>query len=327
MPRILIISRHIDSASFRQRVAVYFNSLTNAGVEYAVETIPAKTYKTLRLFAKARHFDVVFLHKKRLSPLERFILRRSAKKILYDIDDAVMFDHHNPELPHPKKLKRFYQTVRTADTVIAGNSYLADFAKKVNNNTVIIPTGLDVSEYDIKKNKTDDKTRLVWIGTGSNLLYLKQIKDALEQIGKNYDNVILRIICNEFFDLDSMPVEKIQWSLKSQIPDLVNCDIGLAPLPEDNFTKGKCGFKILQYFAAGLSVVASPVGVNADIVRTGVNGWVAKKPKQWFDNITGLIENSNLRCRMSREAKETAKDYDITITSKKFIDVVLKTIL
>ena len=326
MSRILILSRHIESTSFRQRITLYFDSLKQADVEYHVESLPSETYKTLKLFGSASAFDVVFLHKKRLSLLERFFLRKNAKKIIYDFDDAVMFDPANPQKPHGKKFKKFAATVKMADKIIAGNSYLADFAKKINNNTVVLPTGLDISEYEVEKNRLDGKIRLVWIGTGSNLIYLKQISETLEQIGSGYKEVVLRIICNEFFDLANMPVEKIQWSLENQVRNLVNSDIGLAPLPDDNFTKGKCGFKILQYAAASLPVVASPVGVNAELVRDGINGFIAENSQQWSDGIRRLIESPELRRKMGQAAKKTSKDYDVSILGRKFIDIILSTI-
>jgi glycosyltransferase involved in cell wall biosynthesis len=322
MPKILILSRHIESASFRQRIALYFNNLSQAGIEYEVKPLPAESYKTLKLFNSISGFDVVFLHKKRLSLLERFFLRKNAKKIIYDFDDAVMFDPQKPQQPNTKKLKKFAATIKMADKIIAGNSFLADFAKKFNSSTVILPTGLNIAEYEIGKKKSDEKIRLVWIGSDSNLIYLKQIKEVLEQTGKKYKNVILRIICNEFFDLVNMPVEKIQWSLKTQIPDLVNSDIGLAPLPDDNFTKGKCGFKILQYFAASLPSVASSVGVNAEFVRNGTNGFLPENSQQWIDSISRLIEDSDLRRKLGQQAKTFAKNYDVSVLGKKFIDII-----
>lgn len=325
MTKILILTRHPESASFRQRIALYFDALKQAGIEYCVEPLPAESYKTLKLFNSASAFDIVFLHKKRLSLLERFFLRKNAKKIIYDFDDAVMFDPQNPQRPHAKKLKKFAATAKMADKIIAGNSFLADFAKKFNKNTVILPTGLNIAEYEIDEKKLDEKIRLVWIGSDSNLIYLKQIREILEQIGKKYKNVILRIICNEFFDLANMPVEKIQWSLKNQIPDLVNSDIGLAPLPDDNFTKGKCGFKILQYAAASLPSVASPVGVNTEIVRSSINGFLAKNPQQWLDSISSLIENPDLRLKMGQQAKTVAKNYDVSALSQKFVDIISET--
>ncbi|MBN1788113.1 MAG: glycosyltransferase family 4 protein [Sedimentisphaerales bacterium] len=327
MPKILILTRHIESASFRQRIALYFKSLSHAGIEYDVEPLPASSLKTIKILKKADSFDAVILHKKRLNPVQRFSLRRNAKKIIYDFDDAVMYDYQYPEIPHIKKMKRFADTVKMADTVLAGNNFLANLAKEFNKNIVVLPTGLDTAEYNMERKPSIDKNiRLVWIGSGSNLAYLKQIRQAIEQLSTNYKNVVLRIICNEFLDMRHTSIEKIQWSLTSQISNLVNSDIGIAPLPDNNFTRGKCGFKILQYCAASLPVVASPVGVNADLVQDRVNGFLAETDSQWFDCLDKLICSPGLRHNMGKEAKRIAADYDVSILEKKFIDTITNTL-
>jgi glycosyltransferase involved in cell wall biosynthesis len=327
MPKILILSRHIKNEGFRQRIALYFDSLKTAGIEYNVELLPSKTYKTLKLFGAARVFDAVLLYRKRLSPIERFFLRKNARKIIYDFDDPVMLDFQNSQKPHAGKLKKFTATIKMADTIIASNSHLANLAKKINDNTVVIPTGLDTAEYEVEKRQsTDGKIRLVWIGSGSTLTYLKQIREVLEQIGKKYKNVILRIICNEFFDLQSLPVEKIQWSLKTQAPDVANSDIGLAPLGNDDFAANKSCFKILQYEAASLPTVAGSAGANAELMSDGVTGFLADNPQQWFDCLEKLIENPRLRCKMGQEAKKFVKKFDASVLGGRFVDIILKTI-
>ncbi|MCD4832099.1 MAG: glycosyltransferase [Anaerohalosphaeraceae bacterium] len=325
--KLLILSRHLSSASFRQRIALYFDALTQAGIDYEICEIPKKTPDCIRLYSKAKNFDGVLLHKKRLNFLESFFLRSSAKKIIYDFDDAVMFDNLQPEKLDRKKQSKFARTTKIADTVIAGNNYLASLAAEYNDNIKIIPTGLNVKNYSAcEKTVTDNKIRLVWIGSGSNLLYLEQIKPQLEHIAKKHSNVVLRIICNKFFSLDNMPVEKIPWSLQTQAKNLKACDIGLAPLPDDKFTRGKCGFKILQYAAAGLPAIASPVGVNSDIVTNRINGFLAKNDNDWTEKISILIEDDNLRKTTGRNNLQTAAKYDISTLGKTFTNIILETI-
>jgi glycosyltransferase involved in cell wall biosynthesis len=326
MPKILILSRHIESSSFRQRIALYFNSLKQAGIDYRVESIPSEIYRTLKLFGSAHVFDAVLLHKKRLSPIEKFFLRKNARKIIYDFDDPVMFDFQNPQKPHARKLKKFTATIKMADTIIASNSRLASLAKKINNNTIVLPPSLCISEYEVEKNSPDEKTRLVWIGSGSTLTYLKQISEVLERVGKKYKNVILRIICDDFFDLQDLQVEKIQWSLKTQVLDLANSDIGLAPLDNDDFAVNKSCFKILQYEAASLPTVADSAGANAELMNDGITGFLADNPQQWFDCLEKLIENPILRCKMGQEAKKFVKNFDVSVIGGKFVDIILKTI-
>jgi glycosyltransferase involved in cell wall biosynthesis len=263
------------------------------------------------------------LHKKRLGVFNAYALRRHARKIIYDFDDAVMYSDKCPDTPSPKRLRDFQRTVGLADLVIAGNVYLAEHARKFNSNVEILPTGLDTGEYDVKITRPNDgKVRLVWIGSKVTLPYLKEITPALEEIGSRLKNVVLRVISDEFIDLQNMKVEKCAWSQQTQACDLVECDIGLAPLPDNPFTRGKCGFKILQYTAAGLPSVVSPVGVNARLVRDGVNGYHAVTIKDWIEKISALVANEPLRTRMGSEAKQMICSFDLNVTGHQLVKLV-----
>jgi len=172
------------------------------------------------------------------------------------------------------------------------------------------------------KAKNDSRICLVWIGSRSTLQYLAEIKPALEQIGLRYDNVVLRIICDNFFNLKNMEVEKRRWSLGNQVEDLTTSHIGLAPLPDNRFTRGKCGFKILQYQAAHLPVIASPVGVNSEYVRNGITGFHASNIKEWIDRISELIDNIELRKKMSEAGGAQAQRFDITVIGKQLCSLI-----
>jgi glycosyltransferase involved in cell wall biosynthesis len=322
--RLLVISNNPERASFRQRIGIYLDSLCQAQIDCEVAQLPSGATARWKLFGRCKGFDGVFVHKKRFNPLDTFWLRRCAKKIIYDFDDAVMYTEKKPEIPSRKRLKSFERTVRLADLVIAGNTYLAQHARAFNNNVEILPTGLDTGAYKIKRITEDGKIRLVWIGSKSTLRYLNELKPALEQIGSRFDNVVLRIIADEFLDLERMEVEKRPWSLQTQAADLVNSDIGLAPLPDDPFTRGKCGFKILQYTAAFLPTVASPVGVNAEYVIDTVTGFLASDSAQWVDRIKRLLLEPDLRSAMKSAAKEQVVRFDKAVLGKRIVKLVLK---
>jgi hypothetical protein len=280
-----------------------------------------------RLLKSSRDFDAVLLHKKRLNLIDAFLLRRYARKVIYDFDDAVMYDDNRPDKPSRKRQMDFQRTVELADLVIAGNKYLAELAKPFNNNVEILPTGLNISDYDVKITRpSDGKIRLVWIGSKVTLPYLEEIKPALEEIGSSIDNVILRIICDRFFDLNNMQIEKRQWSRQTEIVDLVTSDIGLAPLPDNPFTRGKCGFKILQYAAAGLPIVVSPVGVNTEMVRNGFNGCHAATDRDWVEKISALVNNEPLKTRMGREARQMVRPFDLNVIGRQLVALVRETI-
>jgi glycosyltransferase involved in cell wall biosynthesis len=322
--KLLIITNNPNRASFRQRIGIYLDTLRDNGIRCEVARYPSGSLARWKLLRHCRDFDAVFLHKKRLNPLDAFWLHRNGRKVIYDFDDAVMYNDKNPDRPSRKRQKSFQRTVRPAHLVIAGNSYLAEHAQKFKGNVKILPTGLDVKSYCCGADKPNDKrTRLVWIGSQSTLKYLAQIKPVLEEIGSRSDNVVLRLICDNFLDLQNMEVEKCRWSLKSQAVDLVTSDIGLAPLPDNRFTCGKCGFKILQYAAAGLPVVASPVGTNSEYVRDGVTGFHASGPDEWIDGITKLVEKSELRRRMGQAGREQVGQFDVSVIGKKLCDLIM----
>ncbi len=321
--RILVISNNPTRPSFRQRIGLYLPFLRENGIDAEIAKLPSGAWARRRLFARAGDYDSVLLHKKKLNAFDAFWLRRCARTIIYDFDDAVMYSPSRPDRASWSHSIPFRRTVRLADTVIAGNPYLADHARKFNENVCILPTGLDIEPYSRPlERRPDGKIRLVWIGSSSTLKYLAAVKPALEELGLQRANAILRIICDEFFDLENMGVEKKRWGQNSQFEDLGRCDIGLAPLPDDSFTRGKCGFKILQYFAASLPAVASPVGVNAEFVQPGCTGFHATTHAEWVQLLSKLIDDSDLRVRLGANARKFAQDFDQTAIAPRLLDLL-----
>ena len=323
----MILSNNTNRASFRQRIAVYLDILRASGIDCRVEQLPQWIISRRRLFMQANDFDAVFFHKKILNPFDAYYLRKYAKKLIYDFDDAIMFDDKHPERPHHKRQTSFRRTATLADLVIAGNFYLAEYARRFNPNVEILPTGLDTKAYNTTTKKAGDgKIRLVWIGSRPTLPHLKQISPALEEIGSRFDNVVLIIISDEFFDLQNIPVEKRPWSLETEVTELAKSDIGLAPLTDNNFTRGKCGFKILQYQAAGLPVVASPVGVNAELVRDGLNGFLAVTIDDWIEKISSLIANEQHRIQMGLAARQSVAHFDLNALAPRLVSLIKRKI-
>ena len=320
---LLIITNNPNRASFRQRIGIYPDILSTSGINCEVVKLPRGSWDRFKLFKRAANFDAVFLHKKCLNFRDAYWLRRYSKKIIYDFDDAIM---HSPEIPGSDRtshFRLFRRTAKLADMIIAGNCYLAEHAKRFNDNVKVLPTGLGTKAYDLSiKPKDDGKIRLVWIGSKSTLKYLVEIKAALEEIGARFSNVVLRIICDEFFDLENMEVEKCVWSLANQATDLATSHIGLAPLPSNRFTRGKCGFKVLQYAAAGLPVIASPVGVNSEYVVNGITGYHAFGHQQWVDRICECVENKGLRKELGDTAKKLVGRFDSDVIGGKLSSLI-----
>lgn len=320
---LLIVTNNPERASFRQRIGTYLDFFHDNGINCEVAKLPSGPLVRRKLFKQATDFDGLFLHKKRLNSLDALWVSHYARKVIYDFDDAVMYSDKHTDRPSRKRQKSFKRTVRLADVVIAGNSYLAEHARRFCLNVNVLPTGLDTHTYKPKTDlKNNGKLRLVWIGSKSTLGYLAELKPALEEIGSRFDNVVLRIICDVFFDLNNLEVEKCLWSLRKEVVDLATSDIGLAPLPDNRFTRGKCGFKILQYAAAGLPVVASPVGVNTEYVREGRNGFLAGDCAEWIDKISSLLKDSQLRQQMGRAGRQKVKQFDLKVLGKRLVSLV-----
>lgn len=319
----MILTNNPNRPSFKQRVQVYLSKLQQAGLLVEVIKLPTNKLERLKVFKRASQFDGVLLQKKCLNLFDAACLRRYSRKIIYDFDDAVMYSPTTPESNRSSHFRLFRRTAKLADMIIAGNLYLAEHARRFNPNVEILPTGLDTSNYKLcAKPKNDGRTRLVWIGSSSTLKYLAEIKPVLEEIAARFDNVVLRIIADDFLELQNMVVEKCRWSEQTQVIDLVTSDIGLAPLPNNRFTRGKCGFKILQYAAAGLPVVASPVATNAEYVCDGITGFHAINASQWIDRISELAESAELQTTMGREGQTNVKNFDINVIGKRLLDLI-----
>ena len=322
MKKLLIISNNLERASFRQRIGIHLDKLNEAGIACDVCELTSNESSRIKLFKKAADYDAVFFQKKCLNFFDTLILRHYSKKIIYDFDDAIMYSASKPQHKSFSHFMPFRHTVKMADCILAGNAYLAEHAGRFNKNVYVLPTALNIKEYDLEKSTTDNKIRLVWIGSKATLKYLAELKDVFEQIGKRYKNVVLRIIADDFFELENMEVEKCHWSLENHGLDLVNSDIGIAPLVDNRFTRGKCGFKILQYQAASLPVIASPVGVNRYFITDSITGFCPGNHNQWLENIARLVEDTALRKKMGLAGKQFVKDYDIEIIGDRLCSLI-----
>jgi glycosyltransferase involved in cell wall biosynthesis len=216
--------------------------------------------------------------------------------------------------------------VKGSDAVIVGNEFLKEEVLKVDRKkrVFLIPTSIDTSLYPEKKSVSESSEVILgWIGTKGNLKYLRMLESVFESLAKRFPNLRLKIVSNDFYDSSFVPVIKKPWRLEDENQDLISFDIGLMPLQDDLWSKGKCGLKIIQYLSVGVPVVCSPVGINGDIVEDGRNGFWATSPQEWVDRLGTLISNPALRLNMGREGIETVeKGYSLSVTSEKFFQAL-----
>lgn len=309
--RLLVITNNLERPDFRQRIQGYLDILRDHDLACEIAQLPADEWRRWKLFRSAAQFDGVFVHKKLLSWWDALWLRRYSRRIIYSFDDAIMYRGKNPEVCSRSRFLAFRRTVRMANQVIVGSSYLAEHARRFNSRVEVLPIGLPVDDYGAEGvAREDGKVRLVWIGSRSSLDYLGQLGPVLKAIGTRSPHAVLRIISDSFVEPFGLPVEKLIWSPENRRIGLASSDIGLAPLPDNPFTRGKCTFKVLEYSASGLPVIASPVGTNPDHVIEGVTGFLVSGDAAWLDRATRLIENPELRRQMGERGRRHAAQYD-----------------
>ena len=367
--RLLIITRSTNNPSFRQRIEPYIASLADRGIDCEVQELEKGRSRRAQLRA-SRNYLGVWMHKKTLTMMDAFRLKRNAKKVIYEFDDAIVFrsGSESPD-PHPLRLKRFRRTIGLANLVIAGNEVLADLGRKYGARDVtVIPTGLDTSRYIPKVHETEDDSdtdtetdtetntehiptspdydddsdsndytgdfndnyhsgdpvRLVWIGSSSTLKQLRKFTEMLDSLAWQMPELILRVIADDELVTDTLEVENVPWSRQTEARLLNECDIGIAPLPDTPFARGKCAFKVLQYMASGLPVVSSDVGANAEYVSDYDNGFIAYDDQHWADSISQLVYDPELRATQGASGRQrVCEEFDFSVLKPQVCDAIM----
>jgi len=315
---------------YRYRVQAFEPWLASRKMRFEVRAVPRKVLCKLGLFLYARKARVALLQRKLLSVPELWVLRRCSRKLVFDFDDAVYrrdsFDERGPD--DWLRRMRFRMTMRAADVVVAGNDFLAGKALEAGaGNVVVLPTCIDMTRYpyDSRGNRRQrrDPLELVWIGSSSTLPSIAARRDLWDEVGRRFRNVRLKVICDRFPDFEMLPLKKAPWSRASEVRDLKSSHGGVALLPEDDWSRGKCGLKVLQYMAAGLPVIANGVGVQREMVANGWNGFVVDTVGDWMEAINILREEPSLAKRMGRRGRTVVRDrYDPAIWADRFLDIL-----
>lgn len=262
------------------------------------------------LLTKLHRFDFVFLHRE-AAPLgfpifEWLIAKVLKRKLIYDFDDAIWLPNTSSEnrligwLKFPQKVKMI---ISWSYKISAGNAYLMDFAKSYNPAVYYNPTTIDTGERHIPANAKSNRITIGWTGTHSTLKYLEMLRRPLEQLAQShtFDFVLIA---------DKSPQQPfpnqtfVAWNEASEIDDLNQIDIGVMPLEDDQWSRGKCGFKALQFMALEKPVLVSPVGVNKEIVEPGVNGFYCLSSEDWLNHLKELVKDQSLRKQLGKKGRE-----------------------
>lgn len=308
----------------RYRLAAFRPFLERAGHTLELVTLPCHWWSRVGLFQRLRDANVIVL-RRLLAGWQRTLLRRAVRRLVFDFDDAIFLrdSYAAKGLRDRRRLRRFVRMVRCADAVVAGNVFLAEQAARwIDAKSIqVVPTCVDPRRYPLAEtSRKVSAIELVWVGSSSTLRGLESIAPLLDEIGRSVPGSRLKLVCDRFLTLRDMPVVATPWTAAGEAEEIAAADIGISWLPDDAWSRGKCGLKVLQYLAAGLPVVANPVGVQLEMVRHGETGFLAETPQQWIEAIRRLADDAELRRSMGRAGRRLIEArYSVTEGAAKWV--------
>jgi glycosyltransferase involved in cell wall biosynthesis len=310
MPTVMLLGYGLEQPSYRHRMRSLIEPLQAAGWQVRAEQFPSGRYglRTWERRALLRWADVTVLHQIKLSSVEARLFAAFSRRRVFDVDDAIYVrkPRRLGELPDESawRKQKFAATCRWVDAVAAGNDVLAGVARAMAKEIVVLPTSIDTACYETTFAGPGEAPTIAWIGSPENLIYLDMIRPALARLTKRHPTLKMRVICSEFPDWNDVNVERVPWSSATEAHSLAGAHIGVMPLTDDAWSRGKCAFKLLQYMAAALPCVASPVGANTEAVLDGVNGFHATDVDAWERSLETLILSPELRAQFGAQGRQ-----------------------
>ncbi len=274
-------------------------------------------------------YDFVFIHREAMPVgppiIEWIIAKIFNKKIIYDFDDAIWLPNVSESNQIFSAIK-YYSKVQNicswSHKVSCGNQYLSDFASQYSKQVVLNPTTIDIKGHHNRiKDHSNEKMIIGWTGTHTTMHHLKIIVPVLEELEKTH-SFEFYVISNEEPTFKLRSLHFVLWSKENEIDDLLQFNIGVMPMYDNSWTKGKCGFKLLQYMALGIPALASPVGANSDIIDIGINGFLCDSPEAWKEHLIELLGDQALREHLGRSGIEKVNNnYSLESNGNNFLSL------
>ncbi len=352
MPKVLVISAHRlnRSPSQRYRYEQYIDFLKTKGFEFTFSYLLGeksdsvfytKGFSLVKGFIlfnsllirikdwmRFNQFDIIFIQREALFIGSSFFEKRAAKskaKFIFDFDDSIWIMDTSPGnkkwewLKNPNKTK---QNIANAHLVIAGNNYLAEFAKQYNKNVILIPTTVDCN-FHLPKPELRNKETLVigWSGSISTIKHFELIIPVLKKLREKYQNKIsFKVLGDSTYVNEELQIKGRAWSVIDEVNEINSFDIGIMPLPDDEWAKGKCALKGLTFMACGVPTLMSAVGVNKEIISNNENGFLATTEEEWIDCLSKLIDSKELRSKIGEVGRKTVLEkYSVEVNKEKYL--------
>ncbi len=270
--------------------------------------------KRWKVLSQRRDYDLFFIHREILPigpPMIEMVLSSvEGRALVYDFDDAIYLPNVSEAnrfvglLKWPQKVSRI---IRVSDCVVAGNQYLAQYARSYNKAVTVIPTCIDTTKFGPRTvgNSGGNDPVVGWIGSPTTVPYLLNLREVLRRAAGSHRFTLRIAGAGDVGEVPGVKVANMPWSIEQETSLFNTCDIGIYPLWDDAWTRGKCGFKAIQFMACGVPVVASAVGVNREIIQDGVNGFLAATEHEWVEKLGWLLSDPLMREKLGRAGRET----------------------
>lgn len=267
---------------------------------YYVYVYIERMIRSFYIIIIARKFDIIFLQRTTFPFKLEALLNKINRNIVFDIDDAIyMADNQSNDIV--TRFKKYIKerevasVLRISKAVIVENDYIKDFVSRYCKNISKIPGPIDTERFYIKHKEKKGRITIGWIGSPATTPYLHMLDSVFKGIKKKYNFVEFKFIGLGKYENHDIEFEKIEWSYETEVGELQTFDIGVMPMPDDEWTRGKLGCKMLQYMAVGIPAVVSYTPTNAEIIKDKENGYFARTAAEWLGILSALIEDENLR--------------------------------
>lgn len=267
----------------------------------------------LKDLGRFKNYNIIFIQREALF-LGSSLFERSAAKsgayTIFDFDDSIWLADTSPgnkKWEWIKKPEKFFDTVKSVHRVIAGNAYLAEKVLPLNSHTQIIPTTIDTNFHKPKPElRNKEVITIGWSGSISTIKHFELLLPVLLKVQERYkERVTFKVLGDKHYKHVQLQAQALAWTEETEVDELNCFDIGLMPLPNDDWANGKCGLKGLSYMACGVATIMSAVGVNTQIIQHGENGYLARNHEDWFELICKLVEDAELRKKLGEKGRTT----------------------
>ena len=325
--RVLAVTRKPNSASFEHRVLDYIDPLGARGIDLTWQHMPKSLHRR-GLRRSLGQYDVIWWHRYLIPPYLSRSWRRSARKILFDFDDPLIYSTHGSQhRPNFTRKWKFSSFLRKCDGATAASEYLADLARPYCPKVFILPMALDLPEAVRQRQAAPARVQLLWMGSRSTLKYFRPLMPVLERLAELRPTVKLRLVTHEPISSDKLDIDFRRWSPAEQEMALRECDIGLTPMPDTPWTRGKCPYKTLQYMAYGMAWVGTAVGENLTAAgaadKPDARGLCAANDQEWVSALSRLIDDAQLRARMGQNGSAyVAGHHELNVLADRLAEIL-----